>query len=1084
MNDPTAPDELLNAYGTQREVIRRPRVAIVGAGLAAAIGAIALVTPWVDGPLLMPILMAWNVLALACAHLADERNETFRVPAAVSSGLAAIVLVCASLAALGIIAGWNLDIAPAMLGPHRDLRPTPACIASVWLLASSRLLSVRPEWVRASALLAAAALPPALVTLIGWTFGPTLVSTVATPLHLHLSAALAILGLVAARIATPMQEMPYRWLFGDGATAVWLRRLLLSVLLLIPTLMLLHDRAVEARWFQPHAAALMSTVLILAFGFTGILWSASKLHRAESLLRTAHVELEQRVADRTHELAQANQALNRDIAERRRMDEQLRASRERLRAVTESAVDPILTVDAEGRIVQWNQSATQAFGYPESAILGARLEVLIPELRPGETSGADFATCIASWLGHTRRCVGQRSASGAMDLEVSVATWQDRENRFYSIIGRDVTARSLAEQELMEAKDAAEAANRSKSQFLANMSHEIRTPMNVILGMTELIGEADLSDDQRRYLRSTREAGDHLLEIINDILDLSKVEAGALVLDEIEFDVRELAEQAIEFLAPRAYGRNLEVACRLDAALPQVVVGDPQRLRQVLVNLLGNAVKFTDVGHVALAVNVAGPDRLQFVVSDTGCGIPADKLDVIFDSFTQVDASSTRRHGGTGLGLAISRQLVLRMGGQLRVESTLGKGSRFLVDVPVPFRQRSALTSSQEMVVDLALAERLQRCRVIVAGGQAVFRQALGVQLAQMGAVVTELGEVAALLPHLRAAEEAGRPCNLLLLDFDMGELNGYQAARRVAEAGLQHPPHVALTKSNEDLDDARLRKQAGVSLIVRKPVRRKGLLEALALALGAREAHLPTTNEQAEELASTSRSLLVVDDATDNLRLMEAFLRDTGWHVETADDGKQALDRWREHPFDVILMDLQMPVMDGLAATREIRRLEAELGRPATPIVAVTAHALAEAQAESLRAGCTAFLAKPLRRARLLDVLTELFIATLPSRPDDAQESSTIEIAVDPLLLTLIPGFLDHRQEDIWTIGKALTTGDFSTIQLLGHSMKGSGGSYGFDVISRIGRDIELAATEKDPAAVRKAVDALGDYLQRIRVH
>ncbi len=1064
----------------QVEARRRKWLAVGGASLAAIVAALGVSLALLGLPAIQPPLSAVNLLLIAFVHLGDEPGSPLHVPQRVRYALLAFPLLAATFAGLWLAVHWPFDVCRVLWPLPTDLEPTPACVAAVWLLALSRLAAERPQFTRFSAMLAVAALPPALTSLIGWFFGPTLVSSVVSPLHLRVPSAIIVLSLVAARMASPLQVMPYRWLLGGGPTAVWLRRLLLAVLVAIPSLMLLHDHAVAAKWYQPNAAAMISTVLLLAIGITGILWSASRLHRAETLLRNAQLELEQRVADRTHELALANQALNRDIAERRRMDEQLRASRERLRAVTESAIDPILTVDAEGRIVQWNQAATTFFGYPESAILGARLELLLPELAAGTDDTREFAQRIAGWLGQTRRCAGRRSSGERMDLEVSLAMWQDRESRFYSIIGRDVSERMRAEAELTAARDAAEAANRSKSEFLANMSHEIRTPMNVILGMAELIGASDLNEDQRRYLRTTREAGDHLLEIISDILDLSKIEAGKMELDALEFDLRELAEQGVDFLAPRAYAKHLEIVCHLDPALPSTVVGDPQRLRQVLVNLLGNAVKFTDFGYVELYVDVVGPDRLHLKVRDTGCGIPPDKVEVIFESFTQADTSSTRRHGGTGLGLAISRQLVEQMGGRLTVKSVVDEGSTFHVDVPLPFLTTVGWSLPQALSADPELAQKLHHCRVMVAGGQPIFRQTLGGQLAQTGAIVTEVGSFAALVPQLRASEEAGRPCQLLLLDADMGEIDGFAAVQRIADAGLLQPPRIALTKASEDSEDMRRRQESAVAVILRKPVRQRALLEALAGALGMQRAHDAPVAAQVVELASTSRAVLVVDDASDNLRLMEAFLRDTAWHVETAEDGAEAVERWRDGQFDAILMDLQMPVMDGLAATREIRRLEAELNLTATPIIAVTAHALEEARAESLQAGCNAFLAKPLRRARLIEVLTELFFGTPHAVTPDG---GPIEVEVDPLLLTLIPGFLEHRQEDVVTIENALKISDFAPIRLLGHSMKGSGGSYGFDVISRIGRDIEVGARERDSAAVRHALNALDDYLKRVKV-
>ncbi len=1071
MNDVHSPDP------ASIEVARTRRIATIGAVLAALVSAVAVGLPLMGEAAIQPPLSAVNTLLLALVHLADAPDSILRFSRKTRVLLTGIVLTAATFAGMWLTFHWPFNICILLWPLPTTLEPTPACVGAVWLIGASRLCAERPKWTRLSAILAVAALPPALVSLVGWVFGPTLVATVVTPLHLRVSAALTILALVCARLSSPLQAMPFRWLLGDGPTAVWIRRGVLSVLILTPALMLLHDHAVDAHWYDTHAAAMISTVLMLAIGLTGTLWTAGKLHNAELSLRTSQIELEHRVADRTHELALANQALSRDIAERRRMDDQLRASRERLKAVTDSAIDPIMTVDVRGKIVQWNYAATRVFHYPESAILGAPLELLLPELRPEGMNTDDFAARIAMWLGQTRRCVGHCSGGAKIDLEVSLAMWQDRDNRFYSIIGRDVTERTRTEQELLEAKDAAESANRSKSQFLANMSHEIRTPMNVILGMAELIGVTELSDDQRRYVRSTREAGDHLMEIINDILDLSKVEAGAMKLDAIEFDVRELADQVIDFLAPRAYSKQLELVCRLDPTLPPTVIGDPQRLRQVLVNLLGNAVKFTDNGHVELCVDVAGPDRLHVAIQDTGCGIPETMQQAIFESFTQVDASSTRRHGGTGLGLAISRQLVSLMSGQIRVESQVNRGSTFHVDLPLPFCREERESTGQEATDFL---DKVKHCRVVVAGGQSVFRQALARQLAEIGATVTDIARFSALLPQLRAADDAGQPWDVLILDQDMGELDGYAAALCVSQAGLSQPPRMALATPNENAGDVSRRNEAGIQVMLRKPVRQRALLEGISRLLGMRKPSQPALAEQVTILAATSRALLVVDDASDNLRLMEAFLRDTGWHVETADDGARAVAKWREGQFDAILMDLQMPVMDGLAATREIRRQEVEVGRRATPIIAVSAHALDVAREESLQAGCTAFLAKPLRRARLLDVLTDLFAG---AEPNDGAPDGPIDVTVDPLLLTLIPGFLEHRREDVGSIEKALTSGDFSAIRLLGHSMKGSGGSYGFDGISRIGRALEMAARDKDMSSVRSALGALDDYLQRVRV-
>ena len=1041
-----------------------------------------------------------ELLILAAVHVADEPNSPLKMPLPLRTALTLLVLLTALTSSLLLASGISLSDGFSLL----DLREsvvagTPVCSAAIALLAASRLVgapraTLNPQrWANLSGALAIFALLPAATALMGSIFGDGRAATMANPAHMRPPSATAVTMLAIARLASPLMEMPGLWLLERSPTVTWFRRQLLFTLVSVPLLLLLHDRAIDS-FYRDHAGAVFSTMLLLICAVVAIVWSGSKLRRTEALLQNAQSELERRVVDRTHELILANQALHHDIAERRRIDDQLRASRERLRAVTDSAIDPILTVDSRGRIVQMNDAAGSFFGYPPSAILHAPLSTIMPQFAPplpleDGPDVAEFAVLAESWLGKIRACEGKLHAGKAVQLEVSMATWLDREDRFYSIIARDVSARAQAEQQLTAAKEAAEAANRAKSQFLANMSHEIRTPMNVILGMTELLGTTELNQDQRRYMRSAREAGDHLLQIINDILDLSKLEAGAMPVDALEFSVRELAEQVIDFLAPRAYAKLLRVQCELDETLPPLVVGDPHRLRQILVNLLGNAVKFTDSGSVTLGVRRAGVDRLHLEVRDTGCGIAPDKHELIFDSFTQVDASSTRRHGGTGLGLAISRRLAEQMNGTIWLESEVDRGSTFHLEIPAPFRLLPPQISEETPSIEPELLRALAEKRAIVAGGQLTQRTDLVQRLQQLNVETVEAENAQALLAAMRNAEADQRPFDLVLVDAQVGDQDGYELTRKIRDAGLHPLAKIILVKPSEDTDDQIKRHRLEIAATLRKPVRTQGLVETLGQVLGTRPRTNVTLSERLDALGGMERTILVVDDAPDNLRLVQAFLRDTGWNVQTAADGAEAIAACEQTRFDAILMDLQMPGVDGLAATREIRRLEAEKGDPPAAIVAVTAHAFSDARHHSLAAGCTRFLAKPVKRSRLLDVLVEIF----QQGPESVHKESTqvaqstpeepVEVAVDPMILPLIPGFLEHRRADIRYAEAALGQENYEAIRQLGHTMKGSGGSYGFETISRVGRELEDAAGEENGQKIRGALAVLATYLDRVRV-
>ena len=571
----------------------------------------------------------------------------------------------------------------------------------------------------------------------------------------------------------------------------------------------------------------------------------------------------------------STRAIFRNVTKRKKIERALSESEARQRAILENAADGIITINENAVVESFNPAAEKIFGYRAEEVVGRNVNILQPEPYHSLHNGYIrnyLTTSKARVIGIGREVSGRRKDGTIFPLYLAVSEVCLENRRIFTGIVRDITKRKQAEEALQHAKEEAEAANRAKSEFLASMSHEIRTPMNAIIGMAELLWETPLAPEQQEYVQAFRTAGENLLGIINDILDISKIEAGRIELETIEFDLRELVEKTCEIMALRAHEKGLELACRVMPDVPDRLMGDPIRLRQILINLVGNAVKFTEKGEVILEVRTTNSEvddadkqdktgktdlierdewdsELLFSVKDTGIGLPEKKLDLIFERFSQVDTSTTRKHGGTGLGLSISKRLAELMGGRIWVESKLNVGSTFFFTAKF-----SALPEKE-------------------------------------------------------------------------------------------------------------------------KPVKIKELKEAIIHVASEKKPsvkEMPSEKLTPEAQVQAPLKILLADDNEDNRLLIQAYLKKTPHQIDIAETGQIAFDKFTIKTYDLVLMDMQMPVMDGYTATQQIRKWEAENKVDETPIIALTAYALKEDEQKSLDAGCTSHLTKPVKKAILLETINK----------------------------------------------------------------------------------------------------------------
>lgn len=811
------------------------------------------------------------------------------------------------------------------------------------------------------------------------------------------------------------------------------------------------------RWLEHAAWVVFEDIFLIMSCIQGVR-DMRETARQQSQLKATNLLIESAIVERTAELA---------------------SSEERFRSLSASSPVGIFQADAKGLCIYANGRFQEIVGLTQEECRG---EGWSRTIHPD-----DRDTVLDQW---TRvACEGRE-----FSLEYRFLTPQgdvrwvhsrskpmlSGESEVTGHVGtvEDITERKQAENQMREAKETAEAATRAKSEFLANMSHEIRTPMNGIMGMTELALATPLSPEQREYLSLAGSSAESLLSLINDILDFSKIEAGKLDLDISDFSVRDCLATTMKTLALRAHQKGLELLCDISPDIPDSLVGDSGRLRQIVVNLIGNAIKFTNQGEILLRVqldSLSSDDAvLQFAVTDTGIGIPREKQKLIFEAFEQVDASTTRKYGGTGLGLAISSQLVHLMDGTISVDSTVGQGSTFLFTAR--FQLQKELPYSPSPLPLLDLKDR----RVMVVDDNATNRRLMEVMLWQwqMKPTVVESGLKA--IEELKKGVEDRYPFSLVLMDYHMPEMDGFSVAEQIrSEEEISEVEIIMLTSAMQEGVEARCEK-LGIRAYLMKPVSQSALLEAIGRALGFESALRRAEADSSSRKISVSLGLLqilLVDDNELNQKVGSKILESCGHTVYKASNGVQAVQMFEDSTFDLILMDVQMPEMNGFEATAEIRKKESITGTH-IPIIAMTARAMKGDREICLEAGMDDYISKPFRTEELFEVIYRLMSGTERIEGESSGEEA-VELWRGSIIYwagllencrgdaemaqEIIMMFLDQCEDWIANVRGAVESGDAVAVDEAAHSLKSALGGIRAGAAYEVALRLETMGKEKN---------------------
>ena len=798
-----------------------------------------------------------------------------------------------------------------------------------------------------------------------------------------------------------------------------------------------------------------------------------------------------------------------DVTQRQQVQKQLRESAEYFRALFEDSPVPSAIQAGDFGMVRVNAACARLLGLPAEQLIGRDpLEFVHPSHHDGAVSLRNDTPWKGNGTFQFERRLVRADGTELWARIYSARITNPGSEPFLVSVLEDITDLKAKEDALREAKEQAEAASRAKSQFLANMSHEIRTPMNGVLGMTELLLGTPLTDKQRRFADAVYRSGESLLEIINDILDFSKIEAGRLELESVEFDLRSLVEDVFEMLAPRAQQKRLELAHRIAPDVPSVVRGDPTRVRQILTNLVGNAIKFTERGevvvHIAPAPPAQGgePGRVRFAVRDTGIGMRPEALKRLFTVFMQADQSMSRRYGGTGLGLAISKQLVELMGGHIEAASCYGEGSTFTFDLPLP-------AGEPAVAIAASAPPTFAGMRVLIVEDNPTNRQILEAQLHELGIDVASAEGGAQALDLLRAAARAGTPFHAALIDLKMPSMDGITLAASVRRDPVLSGLRMALLTSLGGGNEAAEAQASGIDIYLSKPIRSVDLMNTLATLLGDVRPAAPAPLH-----AHRAGRVLLVEDNAINQEVARVMLTELGCEVRVAGNGHQALMALAHESFDLVLMDCQMPEMDGFEAVRRFRNGEKGTLRFKTavnaPVVALTANALAGDAERCLAAGFSDYLAKPFRQEQISALLTR-WVAGENAGPgrgkadqpaavakavaaNGAGGASVLDMAAidriremeqrgaDRLLERLVETWLASSTRLCAEAEGALERGDGAALRQAAHTLKSSSANLGAMELGRHCADIERLAREDCLVDARAGWSAVTGEFERVR--